>query len=545
MSTPFTSETPPKSSQPHKYLTPQLKKSHKPPKTLKHTSLPFFKPPRYPEDSHDQLHIYQQTLIPFNTPNKPQETFQKPRETPPPNTSKPQFTLQRNMEPMNPMNPQNNNWRSQRTSMNEPPKAAYLYQEPKLMCPQNQFMPPMMPNSAYFSTPPYTQVPPYQMGNMGHMGNQPMFGRREVPQQQRQQGKMQNNYHNSQNNQNNKIMRSRFMTKSLPENVKQAGIFRSNDQRSKNFQQRNLHNHGNRRHPHPHHPPPHRLHQQQRHQTQEVLPEDVRLKIGQAPLEPLSAYQLFVKDRCVELKKTNPNLPHKEALAQANDAWLRDLSSEDKEAWQCKYEENSKAYRKQMNEFRQRKGEILKEYYEKVQVNDWRGNEEKEEKIKFKTPFRLFKLDRIEKLKEENPNVTFRERVSMMKQLWKDLSPHAKFLYVQRSRLDKEKYRDGLFLILLMFSQRALLERKMNTVLEIQQVKKKSQEKDLDQKSETSKPPMTDDQISSKEEENSDSDGDEEDEDFAAAAQRNEIETPSEDTEDPENESEARDMWKN
>ncbi len=442
MSTPFTSDTPPKSSQPHKYLTPQQKKSHKSSKTLKHTSLPFFKPPRYPDDSHD---IHQQTFIPFNTPSQPQETFQNPRETPLPNTSKPQFSLQRNMEPAKPMNPQNNNWRSQRTSMNEPPNASYLYQEPKIMGPGNQFMPPMMPNPAYFSTPPYTQVPPFQMSNIG---SPTMFIGREFPQQQNQQrgqgyqgnqGKMmQNNYshHSGQNNQNNKIMRSRFMTKSLPENVKQAGIFRSNDQRSKNFQQRNTNNHGNRNYPH--HPPPHR-HHQQRHPTQEMLPEDVRLKIGQAPLEPLSAYQLFVKDRCLELKKNNPSLPQKEALAQANDAWLRELSKEDKEAWQCKYEENSKAYRKQLNEFRQRKGEILKEYYEKVRMNDWGKNEEKEEKIKFKTPFRLFKLDRIEKLKEENPNVTFRERVSMMKQLWKDLSPHAKFLYVQRSRLDKEK----------------------------------------------------------------------------------------------------------
>ena len=333
---------------------------------------------------------------------------------------------------MNPLD--NNNWRSQTTSMNEPPKATFLYQEPKMMGLQNQFMPPMMPNLAYFSTPPYTQVPPYHMGSMM---NQPIFGKREFPRQQRgNQGKMQNNYQNSQYNQSNKIMRSRFMTKSLPENAKQAGIFRSNDQRSKNFQQR-TNNNGSKNHPH--HPPPHRHHQQQRHQAQEILPEDVRLKIGQAPLEPLSAYQLFVKEKVVELKKSNPNLPHKEALAQANEVWLHDLSKEDKEAWQCKYEENSKAYRKQMNEFRQRKGEILKEYYEKVRMNDWGKNEEKEEKVKFKTPFRLFKLDRIEKLKEENPNITFRERVSMMKQMWKDLSPHAKFLYVQRSRLDKEK----------------------------------------------------------------------------------------------------------
>ena len=433
----FNPETPLKSSTQDKYLTPPLKRSHKPPKTLKHTSLPFFKPPRYPNDDNDQLHLYQQTLLPFNSPstNNTPESFPKPRDSHTPSSSKPRFILQRNTEPMN---PQTSTWRSQRprpnTSMNDPPMGhgQFPYQpEPKMMGSPGQYMGPVMANPTFFTGPPQFGHAQFQ-----YLDALPMF--RKEPQvnqmnHQVNQGKMQGQ---------NKIMRSRFMTKSLPENVKKAGnpgIFRANDHRSKNFHHPGHNNNKNNK----------PTHGSRNNHGQEPLPEEIRLKIGQPPLEPLSAYQLFVKDKCNELKKGNGNIPHKEALRVANDHWLQDLSLEDKEAYRCKHEECVDAYRKQMNEFRQRKGEIMREYYQNIRQGKNNHNERitmtKEEKLKFKTPFRLFKLDNIVKLKEQHPDITFRERVSMMKDLWKDLSPHAKFLYVQRSRLDKEKYEKIIF----------------------------------------------------------------------------------------------------
>lgn len=47
-----------------------------------------------------------------------------------------------------------------------------------------------------------------------------------------------------------------------------------------------------------------------------------------------------------------------------------------------------------------------------------------------KSAFKLFKLDNIIRVKNEHPEFGFKERLELLKQMWKDLSRDEKFLYV-------------------------------------------------------------------------------------------------------------------
>ena len=168
------------------------------------------------------------------------------------------------------------------------------------------------------------------------------------------------------------------------------------------------------------------------------LPEEVVLRIGQPPLYPLSAYQLFVKDKYAELRKAEPNLSHKDIVRKANNYWLYELSPEDKEAYKHKHMENVRTFSEKLAEYKARKKEILEQYWKSVSYGK-KQEEAKPEKVKFKTAYRLFKVDHVASVKEEHPNMTFKERANIIKEMWRNLSPHSKYLYMKRSRLDKQK----------------------------------------------------------------------------------------------------------
>ena len=70
-------------------------------------------------------------------------------------------------------------------------------------------------------------------------------------------------------------------------------------------------------------------------------------------------------------------------------------------------------------------------------------------KLKFKSAFKIYKLDHIAELKELHPDFGFKERMAELKKMWQGLKANEKYLYVKRSRLDK---------------QRAILEQRVDTV---------------------------------------------------------------------------------
>ena len=53
---------------------------------------------------------------------------------------------------------------------------------------------------------------------------------------------------------------------------------------------------------------------------------------------------------------------------------------------------------------------------------------------KIKSAFKLFKLDHIVRVKEANPEFGFKERLSLLKDMWKQLPREEKYQYVLASR---------------------------------------------------------------------------------------------------------------
>lgn len=67
-----------------------------------------------------------------------------------------------------------------------------------------------------------------------------------------------------------------------------------------------------------------------------------------------------------------------------------------------------------------------------------------QEKIKYKSAFKLFKLDKIVQVKMSYHNQNYKERLQLLKDMWKLLKKEEKSIYVQRSRIEKEKYYEFL-----------------------------------------------------------------------------------------------------
>ena len=74
---------------------------------------------------------------------------------------------------------------------------------------------------------------------------------------------------------------------------------------------------------------------------------------------------------------------------------------------------------------------------ENINASKSDDNDDKQGKIKFKSAFKLFKLDKIAEVKKQNPNFDFRERTQFLKNLWKNLIADEKLEYVKSSRVEK------------------------------------------------------------------------------------------------------------
>ena len=65
----------------------------------------------------------------------------------------------------------------------------------------------------------------------------------------------------------------------------------------------------------------------------------------------------------------------------------------------------------------------------------------KDEKLKFLSAFRIYRRTIAPKVKAEKPNLTGKERQAIIRDQWKKLDAKKKYVYVLRSRWDKEKAR--------------------------------------------------------------------------------------------------------
>ena len=184
------------------------------------------------------------------------------------------------------------------------------------------------------------------------------------------------------------------------------------------------------------------------------IPQEIFLKIGQPPRKPLSAYRLFIKEKYTQLKKESGLMPHLSLMKQAHDCWLYETDEEIRNTYFQKYSNNLKDFTLEIAEFHKHREILIQEFAQQkmeesksqetkqqnkeINVNE-KDDADKKQKVKFHAPFKLFKLDCISKMKEEFPNLTSKERTQKLKSNWKALNSNEKYLYVQRSRLDKQK----------------------------------------------------------------------------------------------------------
>jgi hypothetical protein len=161
------------------------------------------------------------------------------------------------------------------------------------------------------------------------------------------------------------------------------------------------------------------------------------------------------------------------------DKWLKEMTKEDREAYIYKALLDKRRYEDELVRFSINRHNVLKDYLESTQAirvsdpippalqvtlstpgkdlhkqevneipitNDREGDEaktgtgKKDGKVRFKSAFKLFKLDHINEVKEKFPEAPFRDRVAVVKKMWKNLSSNEKYLYVKRSRLDKKRF---------------------------------------------------------------------------------------------------------
>eukprot|EP01017_Pseudomicrothorax_dubius_P012744 TRINITY_DN1539_c0_g1_i3.p1 TRINITY_DN1539_c0_g1~~TRINITY_DN1539_c0_g1_i3.p1 ORF type:complete len:314 (+),score=81.13 TRINITY_DN1539_c0_g1_i3:548-1489(+) len=185
-------------------------------------------------------------------------------------------------------------------------------------------------------------------------------------------------------------------------------------------------------------------------------PLDVQLRIGQTPLKPISSYRIFVKENTGPMRKLHQTISHKELMTKLNTQWFTELSEEDREAYRLKGMLDRQRYRDELIAYNRNRLKVLTEYAdgqkkqketttpakqagaEKEDMENCLSSE-KQSKVKFKSAFKFFKLDMIAKVKDEYPTLSFKERVEIIKEQWKRLAAHEKFLYVKRSRLDKKR----------------------------------------------------------------------------------------------------------
>ena len=67
------------------------------------------------------------------------------------------------------------------------------------------------------------------------------------------------------------------------------------------------------------------------------------------------------------------------------------------------------------------------------------GHNDFEAKLKYMTPFRIYRKTLAPKIKELKPNLNGKERQAIIKDKWAQLSQKEKFIYVLRSRWDRER----------------------------------------------------------------------------------------------------------
>jgi len=165
------------------------------------------------------------------------------------------------------------------------------------------------------------------------------------------------------------------------------------------------------------------------------LPLEVALKIDRHPIRPRSAFGLFLRDKKHEILRMNPNVPFRQLIKEARNAWFNQIDQKEKDIYEKKRADLMEIFCKRVKEYQENKRRALEEYYKK-RDQDKQG----QKSVKPRKAFSLFKFDQAAKIKEQYPQASFKEKCQIMKKMWKELPSQEKSLYVLRSRLEYQKY---------------------------------------------------------------------------------------------------------
>lgn len=143
--------------------------------------------------------------------------------------------------------------------------------------------------------------------------------------------------------------------------------------------------------------------------------------------KPKNAYTLFCQSKRDDVKEKNQSLSSHEITQKLSEMWKKEK------------EKNSKIFQK----FEQEANE------EKTRYNEAVGIAEKKKVLKAKSAYNYFQKEMRDKVKEENPDATPKDMMSLMATKWKELKESTKTndkklmdKFIKMSEEDKEKIRN-------------------------------------------------------------------------------------------------------
>lgn len=148
------------------------------------------------------------------------------------------------------------------------------------------------------------------------------------------------------------------------------------------------------------------------------LPEIISLKLGLPPKAPSSPFKLYLTERRLLQKKENTN-ENRVTFAQISNEWHHVMSYQNRKPYYEKAKEEAVRYEAALKDYDRRKELLLQEHKSKRNMVD--AEKDAGSKLKFKSAFKLFKLDKIVVVKENNPEAGFRERIKIIKEMWRNL----------------------------------------------------------------------------------------------------------------------------
>lgn len=186
------------------------------------------------------------------------------------------------------------------------------------------------------------------------------------------------------------------------------------------------------------------------------------------PKTPLTAQQLFVRERSSAIRVTHPNLSSREVQDMANGEW-DDLSPNDREPWLSQEDLAAEKYRKAYERFQLRKaryqeahpdsgddeededGDFEEDGRKRKKSDKASGKAKKKKKEKDPNmpkkglnPYMIFSRKRVKEIRVHDPKVQQKDALRMASAEWKAMSDAQKKPYLDAAEKDKIRHQEEL-----------------------------------------------------------------------------------------------------